>query len=146
MGYSKETQIYVATGKVYGGQNRMAPLMNMFLNRVTNDEFTSKEELDHFRKHVTSLTALDFLDCLKSYVFLITHGGNHSKLKLTIYSYHSKPKVLILFRYQTFIEIQAPKTCLSNNKRIYRAVDLLIYVYELYSNSFVLRIMNFQYA
>lgn len=34
MGYTKETQIYVASGQVYGGQNRMAPLRNMFPNLV----------------------------------------------------------------------------------------------------------------
>lgn len=34
MGYPKETQIYVASGQVYGGQNRMAPLRNMFPNLV----------------------------------------------------------------------------------------------------------------
>jgi hypothetical protein len=34
MGYSKETQIYVASGQVYGGNNRMAPLRNMFPNLV----------------------------------------------------------------------------------------------------------------
>ncbi|KAL5664055.1 hypothetical protein ACJX0J_024163, partial [Zea mays] len=32
MGYTKETQIYVASGQVYGGNNRMAPLRNMFPN------------------------------------------------------------------------------------------------------------------
>ncbi|KAF6157502.1 hypothetical protein GIB67_004440 [Kingdonia uniflora] len=80
MGYLKETQIYVASGQVYGGQNRMAPLRNMFPNLVTKEELTSKEELDHFRKHVTSLAALDFLVCLKSDVFVMTHGGNFAKL------------------------------------------------------------------
>nr|GMD96850.1 GDP-fucose protein O-fucosyltransferase protein [Ipomoea batatas] len=35
MGYPKETQIYVASGQVYGGQNRMAPLRNMFPNLVS---------------------------------------------------------------------------------------------------------------
>ena len=34
MGYPVETQIYVASGQVYGGQNRMAPLRNMFPNLV----------------------------------------------------------------------------------------------------------------
>lgn len=33
-----------------------------------------------FRKHVTSLAALDFLVCLKSDVFVMTHGGNFAKL------------------------------------------------------------------
>jgi hypothetical protein len=40
----------------------------------------TKEELDGFRKHVTSLAALDFLVCLKSDVFVMTHGGNFAKL------------------------------------------------------------------
>ncbi|XP_039069531.1 protein PECTIC ARABINOGALACTAN SYNTHESIS-RELATED-like isoform X2 [Hibiscus syriacus] len=80
MGYPKETQIYVASGQVYGGQNRMAPLRNMFPNLVTKEELASKEELAVFRKHVTSLAALDFLVCLKSDVFVMTHGGNFAKL------------------------------------------------------------------
>jgi len=80
MGYPKETQIYVASGQVYGGQNRMAPLRNMFPNLVTKEELTTKEELNPFRKHVTSLAALDFLVCLKSDVFVMTHGGNFAKL------------------------------------------------------------------
>nr|XP_017224822.1 PREDICTED: uncharacterized protein At1g04910-like [Daucus carota subsp. sativus] len=80
MGYTKETHIYVASGQVYGGQNRMAPLRNMFPNLVTKEELAGKEELDGFRKHVTSLAALDFLVCLKSDVFVMTHGGNFAKL------------------------------------------------------------------
>lgn len=80
MGYPKETQIYVASGQVYGGQNRMAPLRNMFPNLVTKEDLAGKEELTTFRKHVTSLAALDFLVCLKSDVFVMTHGGNFAKL------------------------------------------------------------------
>eukprot|EP00250_Pteridium_aquilinum_P005433 c15523_g1_i1 orf=150-1766(+) len=80
MGYPKETQIYVASGQVYGGDKRMAPLRNMFPNLVTKEELTTKEELAPFRKHVTSLAALDFLVCLKSDVFVMTHGGNFAKL------------------------------------------------------------------
>ncbi|XP_059445707.1 protein PECTIC ARABINOGALACTAN SYNTHESIS-RELATED [Corylus avellana] len=80
MGYPKETQIYVASGQVYGGHNRMAPLRNMFPNLVTKEELATKEELVVFRKHVTSLAALDFLVCLKSDVFVMTHGGNFAKL------------------------------------------------------------------
>ncbi|XP_022877024.1 protein PECTIC ARABINOGALACTAN SYNTHESIS-RELATED-like [Olea europaea var. sylvestris] len=80
MGYPKETPIYVASGQVYGGQNRMAPLRNMFPNLVTKEELATKLELDGFRKHVTSLAALDFLVCLKSDVFVMTHGGNFAKL------------------------------------------------------------------
>ncbi|XP_047075898.1 protein PECTIC ARABINOGALACTAN SYNTHESIS-RELATED-like [Lolium rigidum] len=80
MGYPRETQIYVASGQVYGGKNRMAPLRNMFPNLVTKEELASAAEMEHFRKHVTSLAALDFLVCLKSDVFVQTHGGNFAKL------------------------------------------------------------------
>ncbi|MFS8030712.1 putative GDP-fucose protein O-fucosyltransferase [Helianthus anomalus] len=41
MGYPKETQIYVASGQVYGGQNRMAPLRNMFPNLVSGNNLLS---------------------------------------------------------------------------------------------------------
>jgi hypothetical protein len=34
LGYTSGTQIYVASGQVYGGKNRMAPLRNMFPNLV----------------------------------------------------------------------------------------------------------------
>ncbi|AQK81334.1 auxin-independent growth promoter-like protein [Zea mays] len=80
MGYTKETQIYVASGQVYGGNNRMAPLRNMFPNMVSKEDLASKEEMEPFKKHVTSLAALDFLVCLKSDVFVMTHGGNFAKL------------------------------------------------------------------
>lgn len=52
----------------------------LFVWQVTKEELASKEEIDHFRKHVTSLAALDFLVCLKSDVFVMTHGGNFAKL------------------------------------------------------------------
>ncbi|XP_031123139.1 protein PECTIC ARABINOGALACTAN SYNTHESIS-RELATED-like [Ipomoea triloba] len=80
MGYPKETQIYVASGEVYGGENSMAPLKNMFPNLVRKEELATKEELDGLRKHMTMLAALDFLVCLKSDVFVMTHGGNFAKL------------------------------------------------------------------
>ncbi|KAJ7568150.1 hypothetical protein O6H91_01G020800 [Diphasiastrum complanatum] len=80
MGYPKETQVYVASGQVYGGENRMAALRNMFPNLVRKEELATEEELKPLRKHVTSLAAIDFLVCLKSDVFVMTHGGNFAKL------------------------------------------------------------------
>lgn len=48
--------------------------------QVTKEDLASQEELEQFRRHVTSLAALDFLVCLKSDVFVMTHGGNFAKL------------------------------------------------------------------
>lgn len=48
--------------------------------QVTKEELASAEELAPFRRHVTSLAALDFLVCLRSDAFVMTHGGNFAKL------------------------------------------------------------------
>lgn len=48
--------------------------------QVRKDDLATKEELAPFYKHVTSLAAIDFLVCLKSDVFVMTHGGNFAKL------------------------------------------------------------------
>ena len=58
----------------------MAPLRNMFPNLVIKEELVSREEFAIFRKHVTSLVAIDFLVRLTSDVFVMTHGGNFAKL------------------------------------------------------------------
>lgn len=50
------------------------------LVQVTKEELASAAEMAPFRKHVTSLAALDFLVCLRSDAFVMTHGGNFAKL------------------------------------------------------------------
>lgn len=58
MGYPKETQIYVASGQVYGGQNRMAPLRNMFPNLVhlfTNDVTSLAKTLSFYTVFFSSV-------------------------------------------------------------------------------------------
>lgn len=54
---------------------------------MMKEDLASKEELDGFRKHVTSLAALDFLLYLKSDVFVMTHGGNFAKLIIGVRKY-----------------------------------------------------------
>ncbi|XP_057531245.1 protein PECTIC ARABINOGALACTAN SYNTHESIS-RELATED-like [Amaranthus tricolor] len=44
--------------------------------QVMKEELANKEKLDGFKKHVTTLAALDLLVCLKSDLFVMTHGGN----------------------------------------------------------------------
>ncbi|KAJ0985532.1 hypothetical protein J5N97_003888 [Dioscorea zingiberensis] len=80
LGYESNTQIYIASGPIYGGDNKLAPLRNMFPNQIRKEELVAKGELDRLKKHVTNLAALDFLVCLKSDVFVSTHGGNFAKL------------------------------------------------------------------
>ena len=40
----------------------------------------AKRELDGLKRHITNLATLDSLVCLKSDVFVSTHGGNFAKL------------------------------------------------------------------
>lgn len=68
MGYPKETQIYVASGQVYGGQNRMAPLRNMFPNLVS-----------YFFNLVVKITRVfHALLHYKQYVKLVWNDANYS--------------------------------------------------------------------
>ncbi|GKD23707.1 protein pectic arabinogalactan synthesis-related [Tanacetum coccineum] len=60
------------------------------LYQVTKKEITTKDELDGFKKHVTSLAALDFLVCLKPGIFVMTHGGNFAKLIISARSLLNK--------------------------------------------------------
>ncbi|KAK7844988.1 protein pectic arabinogalactan synthesis-related [Quercus suber] len=85
MDYPKETQIY------NGGPQEHVPKPG----QVTEEELATKEELAGFGKHVTSLAALDFLVCLKSDVFVMTHGGNSAKLIIGARRYmgHSKKSI-----------------------------------------------------
>ncbi|CAI0390276.1 unnamed protein product [Linum tenue] len=57
------------------------------LNQVTKEELATSNELTSFRKHVTSLASLDFLVCLKSNVFVMTHKGNFAKLIIGAHRY-----------------------------------------------------------
>jgi hypothetical protein len=56
--------------------------------QVKKDDIASEQELVPFRKHVTSLAARDFLVCLKSDVYVMTHGGNFAKLVIGARRYH----------------------------------------------------------
>lgn len=56
--------------------------------QVRKDDLASEEELAPFQKHVTSLAALDFLVCLESDVYVMTHGGNFAKLIIGTRRYH----------------------------------------------------------
>lgn len=52
----------------------------MMSAQVRKEVLASKEELAPFYKHVTSLAAIDFLVCLRSNVYVMSHGGNFAKL------------------------------------------------------------------
>eukprot|EP00850_Spirogloea_muscicola_P007011 SM000034S12765 [mRNA] locus=s34:632947:636695:+ [translate_table: standard] len=80
MGYGKGTQIYVASGKIYGGKRRMAKLLKIFPNTVRKEMLATAEELAPFRNHSSQLAALDYMVSVASDVFLSTFHGNMARL------------------------------------------------------------------
>jgi len=49
MGFTKNTSIYLASGKIYNGEKTMAPLREMFPNLHTKETLASEEELAQFK-------------------------------------------------------------------------------------------------
>ncbi|KAK4263964.1 hypothetical protein QN277_029309 [Acacia crassicarpa] len=76
MGFSKNTSIFLASGKIYNAEKYMAPLLEMFPNLQTKETLASKEELTPFRNYSSRMAAIDYTVCLHSEVFVTTQGGN----------------------------------------------------------------------
>jgi hypothetical protein len=49
MGFTKNTSIYLASGKIYDAEKTMAPLREMFPNLHTKETLASEEELALFK-------------------------------------------------------------------------------------------------
>eukprot|EP00897_Mesotaenium_endlicherianum_P008197 jgi/Mesen1/7405/ME000388S06624 len=80
MGYGKDTQVFIASGKIYGGKRRMARLLSIFPNTVRKEMLVTAEELAPFRNHSSQLAALDYMVTVAADVFLSTFHGNMARL------------------------------------------------------------------
>lgn len=49
LGYKRETYIYLAGSRIYGGLSRLQPFMQLFPNVVTKEDLLSPEELKPFK-------------------------------------------------------------------------------------------------
>jgi len=49
MGFTKNTSIFLASGKIYNAEKTMAPLLQMFPNLHTKETLASEEELAPFK-------------------------------------------------------------------------------------------------
>ncbi|XP_020239525.1 protein ESMERALDA 1 isoform X2 [Cajanus cajan] len=76
MGFSKNTSIYLASGKIYDAEKTMSPLWEMFPNLQTKETLASEEELAPFKNYSSRMAAIDYTVCLHSEVFVTTQGGN----------------------------------------------------------------------
>ncbi|GAB4828766.1 Protein ESMERALDA 1 [Ancistrocladus abbreviatus] len=94
MGFSKNTSIYLASGKIYDAGRNMAPLFEMFPLLQTKQTLASEEELAPFKNFSSRMAAIDYTVCLHSEVFVTTQGGNFPHFLIGhrrfLYGGHSK--------------------------------------------------------
>lgn len=56
MGYNEETQIYVASGPVHGGETRMRPLRNLYPNLVREFQYAFEKRRIKVAVHMNLFT------------------------------------------------------------------------------------------
>ncbi|RLM92681.1 hypothetical protein C2845_PM08G30700 [Panicum miliaceum] len=76
MGFSNNTAIYLASGRIYKAEKNMAPLLEMFPLLQTKETLASDEELAPFKNFSSRMAAIDYSVCVHSEVFVTTQGGN----------------------------------------------------------------------
>ncbi|KAG4973024.1 hypothetical protein AAZX31_11G033200 [Glycine max] len=79
LGFSNDTYLYVASGEVYGGEETMQPLRDLFPNIYTK-EMLAEEELKPFLPFSSRLAAIDYIVCDESDVFVTNNNGNMAKI------------------------------------------------------------------
>ncbi|XP_024316058.1 protein ESMERALDA 1 isoform X2 [Brachypodium distachyon] len=94
MGFSNNTAIFLASGKIYRSEKTMAPLLEMFPLLQTKETLASDEELAPFENFSSRMAAIDYSVCAYSEVFVTTQGGNFPHFLMGhrryLYGGHSK--------------------------------------------------------
>ncbi|KAM1170509.1 hypothetical protein FF2_020783 [Malus domestica] len=80
LGFSTDTQIYIAAGDIYGSERRLGPLRAAFPQIVKKETLLAPEELRQFQNHSSQMAALDFIVAVASNTFVPTYDGNMAKL------------------------------------------------------------------
>ncbi|CAA3006535.1 O-fucosyltransferase 29-like isoform X1 [Olea europaea subsp. europaea] len=79
LGFENNTHIYVASGEIYGGEETLAPLRELFPNFYTK-EMLAGEELKPFMPFSSRMAAIDYIVCDESDVFVTNNNGNMAKI------------------------------------------------------------------
>lgn len=79
LGFTNDTYLYVASGEIYGGDETMQPLKDLFPNIYTK-EMLADEELKPFLPFSSRLAAIDYIVCDESDVFVTNNNGNMAKI------------------------------------------------------------------
>ncbi|KAK6935170.1 GDP-fucose protein O-fucosyltransferase [Dillenia turbinata] len=79
LGFKNDTFLYVASGEIYGGEETLQPLRELFPNFYTK-EMLAGEELKPFLPFSSRLAALDYIVCDESDAFITNNNGNMAKI------------------------------------------------------------------
>ncbi|CAL0313643.1 unnamed protein product [Lupinus luteus] len=80
LAFDRETQIYIASGEIYGGERRLAELRAAFPRIAKKETLLVNDELQQFQNHSSQMAALDFMVSVASNIFIPTYDGNMAKL------------------------------------------------------------------
>ncbi|GAB2297178.1 Rhamnogalacturonan I rhamnosyltransferase 1 [Dionaea muscipula] len=80
LGYDNKTQIYIASGEIYGSGSRLAVLRAAFPKMVKKEMLLDPYDLRNFRNHSSQMAALDFMVSVASDMFIPTYDGNMARL------------------------------------------------------------------
>ncbi|KAL3829895.1 hypothetical protein ACJIZ3_018697 [Penstemon smallii] len=79
LGFDNNTYLYVASGEVYGGDETLRPLRELFPNFYTK-EMLAGDELKSLLPFSSRLAAIDYIVCDESDVFVTNNNGNMAKI------------------------------------------------------------------
>nr|KJB50624.1 hypothetical protein B456_008G179400 [Gossypium raimondii] len=80
LGFDKDTQIYIASGEIFGSERRLASLRAAFPHIVKKETILDPAELPQFQNHSSQMAALDFMVSVASNTFIPTYYGNMAKV------------------------------------------------------------------
>ncbi|KAK8918348.1 hypothetical protein KSP39_PZI021634 [Platanthera zijinensis] len=80
LGIPRDTQIFIASGEIYGGERRLAALKAAFPKIVRKETLLSSNELNPFQNHSTQMAALDYLVSIASDIFIPSYDGNMARV------------------------------------------------------------------
>ncbi|KAI3882418.1 hypothetical protein MKX03_001919 [Papaver bracteatum] len=79
LGFKNDSYLYVASGEIYGGDETLQPLRELFPNFYTKEMLVG-EDLKPFLPYSSRLAAIDYIVCDKSDVFATNNNGNMAKI------------------------------------------------------------------
>ncbi|BFI11822.1 hypothetical protein MPTK1_4g02160 [Marchantia polymorpha subsp. ruderalis] len=80
MGFGEDVVLYIVMGDVYGGDESLAPLKQLFPDHYTRSTLAAEQELAPFRAHPSTLAALDYTICHQSDAFAANDNGDMARI------------------------------------------------------------------